>query len=506
MTQTVEVTDPRDPGAGGTSAHAEHLGKHSVTYVVGSVAALLGGVVLLPVYTNALTPAEYGVLETVLRFVSLCIVVAFAGLKQGYLRFYFDQTTEEWHRKLTSTTVASVGIIGFAVMMPLLALLSLFSSHLQVPQFNLTSSLLLSVWLSFEAVYTVGLAFLQVRFLSQQYLIAQCARVILLVSVNTLFLHSFELGLNGALLGNLTVAVVSGLVSVGLLVRWAGLRISAHTIKELVRYGTPYIPTAVFAYIIGNADRLSMLHYGMAATLGLLSLAAKLGEMALSVLTTPLENIWMPYAFAVHNETDGPQKIGMLFSRYIAIMILAALLLCLGAPIAISLLATPAYQDAVELVPIVAIACIFFAAANLTDIGILIAKKTHLKPFIFAATAAVAVALQVLFTPRAGVVGAITATAITAIFGYLIVNRVARRFYRFRADSRGLFIVILAAGTALFVGKAIHGFFPSLAGAFVALFAGTVIYLVSLQASRLLTFADALEFVNQFRKRKTQTI
>jgi O-antigen/teichoic acid export membrane protein len=260
----------------------------------------------------------------------------------------------------------------------------------------------------------------------------------------------------------------------------------------------------VFAYVISNADRLSMLHFGMAATLGLLSLAAKLGEMALSVLTTPLENIWMPYAFAVHEEKDGPRKIGLLFSRYIAIMILAALLLCLGAPIVISLLATPAYQDAVELVPIVAIACIFFAAANLSDIGILIAKQTRLKPIIYAATAAVAVGLQVLLTPRAGVVGAITATTLTAIFGYLIVSATSRRFYRFEPDSRGLLIVILAAGAALFVGKAIHGLLPSLAGAFVALFAGTAIYLVSLHLSRLLTFADALAFVNQFRNRKPQ--
>ena len=45
---------------------------------------------MLPVYTHALVPAQYGLLETALRFVNVCLLIGFLGIRQAYVRFYFD--------------------------------------------------------------------------------------------------------------------------------------------------------------------------------------------------------------------------------------------------------------------------------------------------------------------------------------------------------------------------------------------------------------------------------
>lgn len=499
------IEQPQPPlqnsAAAPANAHAERLGQHSLTYVAGSIVAVAGGVVLLPVYTRALSPADYGILETILRFVNLCAVVAFVGLRQGYLRFYFDNAHDSWQKSLTATTVLGVVLIGSGVMLPVLFGTSFLLNWLGTERFGALSSVLLTLWLIFEAIYTVGLSFLQVRFLSTRYLAAQCGRVVILVGANYSFLHYFGMGLNGALLGNFITSCSTGLIAAILLLNWSGVSISKPTAGHLLRFGLPYIPTAVFAYVISNTDRLTLLHFGFTATLGLLSLASKLGEMALSVLTTPLENIWMPYAFSIYGQPEGPHKIGILYMRYLTIMISIALLISLAAPIAIALLSSEQYADVSELVPIVAIGCIFFSAASLSDLGILIAKKTHIKPYIFGSVAIVAVLLQLTLTPRGGVVGAVTATTLTAITLFLAISVVASRYYRFIVDSKIMLVIVVAAGTALIIGRLIASYWQTLVGDTISVVVGMTLFVTAVHMTRLMTIHDVLAFTRQLLQR-----
>lgn len=479
---------------------------HAMTYAIGSVIALVGGVILLPVYTRALTPAEYGLLETVLRFVNVCMVVAFLGLRQGYVRFFFDHKTDEWHKTLTSTTIIGVIAISTAIMFPLIAVGSIIARRFGVGFEELTpaASALLALWLAFEATYLLGLAFLQVGFKSRQFMFAQCARVVTLLGLNYSFLHFMGLGLKGALLGNLLASILSGGIAAMFFIKWTGIRMSTPTLKEMVSFGLPFIPTAVFAYVISNADRLSVIHFGMVASLGLLSLASKLGDMALSLFATPIENIWMPYAFAVRDEPDGPAKIGKLYTRYAAFSLLIVVLISLGAPLAIRILATSGYQDASQLVPIVAIGCLFTNLSCLSDIGILIAKKTKLKPYVFACTAIVAVILQLAFTPIAGVVGAVVATTLTTMVHYIVISTVAARYYRFTANPRDFLSMTLGAGAAFFAGKWVMALLPSIAGDILSILVGVIVYCLVVLQTRVVTVPEVLDALRQLLRKKRE--
>jgi O-antigen/teichoic acid export membrane protein len=207
----------------------------------------------------------------------------------------------------------------------------------------------------------------------------------------------------------------------------------------------------------------------------------------------------MPYAFAVYTDSDGPAKIGLLYMRYLAVMILLALLISLGAPIVIKVLASASYADAADLVPLVAIAAVFYSAASLSDIGILIAKRTQLKPLIFAFTATLAVGWQCLLTPRFGLLGAVAATALSYIGQYVTVSCIARRLYRFHVDSRVMLLLILAAAGGFFLGKSIAAELPGIPGALLATCLGAAVYGAMLHFTKLLRVSDLLSFARQFR-------
>ena len=207
-------------------------------------------------------------------------------------------------------------------------------------------------------------------------MITQSSRLLVLIAINLVMLNIFHLGLAGALTGNVVASVLSGTVTATILLRASKIRVSAKLLKELVAFGLPYIPTVLFTYIIGNADRLALIHYGGVASLGLLALASKIGELALMIFIGPVDNVWSPYAFSIFSEQTGPNRIGMLYTKFVAMCVFMALGASLLAPLGITLLAHSDYEFAARLVPIIALGWVFYVMTTLSDIGILIAKRT----------------------------------------------------------------------------------------------------------------------------------
>lgn len=468
------------------------LANHSINYLGGSVVAMIGGLVMLPIYTRALSTAEYGILETTLRFVSVCMLVAFLGLRQAYARLFFEDDLEQRKRILTSTTLITNILVSFVIMFPLILLGSLLASRFGFPFLPVASSIALATWLAFESTFMIGLSYLQVRLQSRQFVLAQSCRVVLLVALNFTLLHFFEMGVSGALLGNLVAAVISGGIAGFLLFKYSGFGISVPALKEMTSFGLPYIPSALFGYVFGNADRFAIIYFGEIAALGLLALASKIGEMALSIVFMPIDNVWSPFAFSVHKDTDGPKRIGRLFTLYVALCILLALVVSLAAPLAVSALATPSYQFAAELVPIVAIGWTFSVLATLSDIGILIAKQTRLKPLILAAGACIALSLQFLLTPFAGIVGSAVATTLTLIAHFIITRTVANRYFRFTTQSKDFLVMSIAAGFAYFIGREIARALPMLPGSIFGIAFAISFYTYAMHKSGVISFSELI--------------
>jgi O-antigen/teichoic acid export membrane protein len=447
------LTNSRSPGA--------EIGQHSLVYVLGSAISVVGGVLMVPVYTHSLSTSAYGLLDTTLRFVTMCMAVAFLGIRQAYVRLYFDTQTTTNSRTLTSTVVLANFAVAILVLLLLLTA-SVAGRSVGAGELTAPRSIGLSLWIAFEATYMMGLSHLLVRMRSRLFVTVQLSRLLLLILLNVTLLRVFHLGLDGALIGNLAVAVSSGLVTAVVLLRSAGLHPSARYFRELVTFGLPYIPAVVFFYVIGNADRLALIHFGAVASLGLLALAAKIGELALMVFSGPVDYVWSPYALSVHADADGPRKIGATYTKFAAIYVLMALGASLAAPIGVSLLAKPDYAFAARLVPIVALAWIFNVLSTLSDIGILISKKTWIKPLAFGLVALIAVALQLLLTPRFGVVGAAAGTALTYFSLFVVMRVISQRFYRMVTRPRDFLVVASSASLALLLGLGVMNIYPSL--------------------------------------------
>ncbi len=79
------------------------LAKHTLTYGAGSVMVAAGAFLLIPVYTHTLSTAEFGALEILNRIADVLLIVMFLGMRQSYIRIFFDDDAEGWGDTVTAT-------------------------------------------------------------------------------------------------------------------------------------------------------------------------------------------------------------------------------------------------------------------------------------------------------------------------------------------------------------------------------------------------------------------
>ena len=80
------------------------LTRHSAIYGLGDLVARLLGVLLLPLYTAYLSPADYGKIEILIAASAVLLVVLRRGVSEGFFRFYFDSPDATHHRTVIRTT------------------------------------------------------------------------------------------------------------------------------------------------------------------------------------------------------------------------------------------------------------------------------------------------------------------------------------------------------------------------------------------------------------------
>src|SRR6185295_13121463 len=103
---TSEARSPQSPGSPGPISFANVL-KHTGIYGLGNVGIRVAGLLLVPLYTYNLSPAEYGVIEY-LDLTAMAIGMLFSlGLANAIYRFYYLEPEGD-RRRVVSTALLPV--------------------------------------------------------------------------------------------------------------------------------------------------------------------------------------------------------------------------------------------------------------------------------------------------------------------------------------------------------------------------------------------------------------
>jgi O-antigen/teichoic acid export membrane protein len=414
------------------SEYLRRLATTGAAYTASSVLSKLVAVVLLPVYTAYLTPADYGAAEVMLAsLVAASILIRF-GLIESLLRFYYmtdvppassaslpgaagSAQGRDFGERVVSTGFAALfwaATAGALICLPLAEPIS--EALLDRPDPGLARLAILGLWVLTLWEYVLTLLRLDER--ARAYFTLTVLNVLATIPVTVWLVVVEDRGAEGILLGSFGTGAVflawrlwreRGRLSLG---------VDRGLLRRMVRFGLPTMPAELSLYSLNFIDRILIVRLAGLAEAGLYALAIKFAQ-GMNVLARGFQLAFPPLAYSIADDDEARRAYSLIVTWFAAVCAFVVAGLWLLARWLVDLLAAPEYFEAYEAVGPLAAA---IALYSLYLVLVVVLGRTGRTEFNLPATlagTAANVALNVVLIPPLGIVGA----AIALVASYAVV-------------------------------------------------------------------------------------
>jgi O-antigen/teichoic acid export membrane protein len=407
-------------------------------YLVGQILQKAVSLLLLPVWTYYLTPADYGIMGTLAAYSGVLGVLLLFGVHAALTRHYFDFKTdhEAQRRYVTSNFLFMAAVPGV-----ILAALILFGAPLWahataspiasdvIPFRPLVVLMLITVYGGL--LYRLPYSLYQAQQKPWKCVALDFGGFVLSVGISLILVVGLRKGIYGMILGGCIASVLTALIATGLLLQeWFVPRVEWGHISRSLRYGLPFIPHLLAGWALAFVDRVMLKRMVPLDDVGRYTLAINLGMVMLMIVTS-IKDAYEPYYYNLLSSGAHPdRKIIRIFSMYVTAIGLLGRFGSLFAGDLIMLLTPVRYHQSAIYVPPVIMGYLFLGYYFNVGMAIFYYKKTKLLPFITGFAAICNITLNYLLIPRFGAIAAAWNTyacyAIMFAVYYIIAQRVRR--------------------------------------------------------------------------------
>lgn len=390
--------------------------KGSAVLVLSNVSLKAINFFLLRLYTDHLTPQMLGVSDTVTSFTGLLFPILVMGLDSAYSAFYFEKEEQDRSRKVYSTIIAVLTVIG---VLPLLA--CIFSKDLATMLFGNSNNYMVMV-LALISV-TLNLWYLpftlEIRMQNRMtvYGVITVISSLIMILLNIYFVSVLKLGVYALILSTVIVHLLQLILFAACAkARFSFAFIDGALLKKMLRFSLPLVPTVVATWILNLSDRYVILHYLGEDAVGIYGI----GGRFITLVNMIVSGVTMAYTTFAYSNVDNPdakkQYATVLNLMYVLLIGIAFVISIFSREI-IQIMTSEAYASAYEPIRDMMFAQVVYAISTITSYGIFFKKKPGYALLSTTLAAVVNLILNCLLIPQYG----IAAAAATTLVGYLIM-------------------------------------------------------------------------------------
>ena len=412
--------------------------KHTLIFGVGGIIGQLVPFILLPLYTNYLTPAEYGILD-VIHMASDIITTVFlvGGIRLAAMTFYKQAESEEARRRVAITVSLLLWIAVAAAIAASIYFVDYIDQFLKTGEkkilaFGLTIILL-------EALTAVPMTLTQARLESLRFVLTNLAMGLSRLVLCIYFVAGLEWGIWGFLYAQAIVVIVSGIYLTYREFRIGSIYPDTTKWKDILLFSLPLVPNGIFAFIYIASGRISVLNIGpyegeIAAmgAVGLYALANRLMSVSRFLGVVPMQQVWTVEMYEVYKRPDASCVFGNFAHRLLCIQAFAVLFISIFSLEIVRTLCASDFHAAAALIPLFGLYSILTLFTVQMNNTFFITRKTHYNMLCTVCTLYFAILFMCHFVPRWGITGAILAYILTHIAYCGIVYCVTQRIFRVR--------------------------------------------------------------------------
>ncbi len=460
----------------------KNLSKDTFIYGVGTVLQRVIGFVLLPFYTRALLPADYGILDTLSTFTFFTATIFSLGMAGATSRYFFIAESEDEKRKLLYTS-ATIRLISFAI--PVLALV-IFSSKISIILFDTDDYslvvLLTGLLLYFSTQQEIQTSIFRLYREPIKFNVVTILRAIIYPLAGILFVVVLQWGVLGATLAQLVTSAIALSFGYFYFVKNKYLRqFSSYWAKKMLKFGIPLIFTSVLSWVNSVSDRVFLLHYKDLSQIGFYSIGNTLSQpiqlinLALSMSSTVI----IMSLFSEEKNEDKPQTKALLtkvWFIYLAVAISLAMFISIFSYDIVRILTTSKYIDSILALPFLLFSQIIFFSVDLTGNGMTLKEQSKPYVWIMLIAAITNAGLNFYFVPNFGFIGAAITTIISNIVYFSVAYFMSQKvFYVKRSFLKPAFYFLITLSVAVF-----FPFYELKAGIQISYFIKSITFMVML--------------------------
>lgn len=424
--------------------------RSSAVYTLGNAGQRLIQFLLLPLFTRAMSPDEYGHLGVALTVTLVLNLVFTFGADAAIIRLWFRLADDAERRdRALGTLGAFIVLVPTCLAVPACVLLLVLDPTDPAP------GGLLALATVNAALYPASTSFPQAILRAQErlkgYAVLAATTTVGTSVLTIVFVLGLDWGAEGwlwaVLLGQLATAVAAALV-----LPWPRPRWDPGELRAALALGLPLIPNQVSLWLLQFSDRAVLATLVSTAAVGVFTLAGNVA-VPLSIVVVAISQALQPaYGAAAHDEVARRRLPTLVNAQVLAVVLSTAGVMLFG-PLMIDVFVPDEYGEAISLMPWIAAAFglwgLYFIPMNAITF---LAGRTTWVWTLTLAISIVKVALLVVIVPATGIKGAAVSLTVAMAALVFAVSLYAWRIAEARVGYDWLFLSgLIAAGTAVVV-------------------------------------------------------
>lgn len=411
----------------------KYLAKNVLLFALSNFVPKILTFLLIKVYTEKLSTADYGLSDLLTTTASLLIPIFTIDIQDAVLRFSMD---DDYNKKDVFTTAIKINLYGLLSIV----IISIFLNFFQIFNVNSYFYLFLVIYYFAGALQNSIILFCKGIDKIKTIVVGSIISTLTTIVANILFLIVFDFGIYGFLIANVLGIIFYDVYIIfkEKLYIYINNKLNKNTMFEMIKYSFPLVFNSVSWWVNNASDRYILTFISGISASGIYAISYKIPNI-LAVFQSIFYQAWSISAIKEFDKNDTDCFIGTIYTALsFLIVFLCSLLIILNIPLSTFLYSND-FFTAWKFIPPLLVSVVFNSLALFIG-GLLTAvKDTKTISFSTIIGAIVNTILNFLLIIFYGAYGAAIATLLGYFSVFLIRMIVLKKHMIMRFDKRVTF-------------------------------------------------------------------
>lgn len=414
-------------------------------YIISSFLSKGMGLILLPIYTQYLSPEDFGILGLLNSISQFLTITISLYLDAALARFYhsYDKDLKNL-RLLFSSIFWFICFFGLIVIIIFIFLvISNFITYESIPLIFIT---LTSISVLFNQLNQLFNIYLRQSLDTKRTTTVELVNSFLSIIIAILLLSLFNMGVISRIIGSLIgicfifVYYIHYFNSLGMLI----FRINFKIIKLSLKYSLPLLPSVIGGWITTMSDKIILAKYANLDSVGLYSLAATFGSL-IYVLQDAITQVTGPVSMSglLKDKTQTLVNISKISVIIFGIMISANFALTLFSKEIILIFSGEKFSEAANLIGACGFVYVISSQTRMYNIILSYHEKTFLISFSGIIMSLFSLMLNIIFIPVFGSTAAAYSSVGSSAIGAIWIMYWAKKIENVEIYWNHYFIILI---------------------------------------------------------------